>query len=220
MKKIVEVYKCPNCNGKLEKTDNPNIMCCPYCGTEFETEDVTEEGNAKEEAPKEEAVEKETPKEKKEENKPAKAGEPGFNKPEWFEYRVEYKKLLKGKDSKEAMKTFSYCIDELGTSEAILKYIKREIIDEAGIYCKGHKEEKLTAFLKPLSAETWISYLFAPDAFFHVSVTFPPDFAFIDRIVTFDGVFPAFFAGFFDVLSVLAGSGTFPDAICSFGTSC
>ena len=70
MKKIVEVYKCPNCNGKLEKTDNPNIMCCPYCGTEFETEDVTEEGNAKEEAPKEEAVEKETPKEKKEENKP------------------------------------------------------------------------------------------------------------------------------------------------------
>ena len=59
----------------------------------------------------------------------------------------KYKKLLKGKDSKEAMKTFSYCIDELGTSEAILKYIKREIIDEAGIYCKGHKEEKLTAFL-------------------------------------------------------------------------
>ena len=43
MKKIVEMLKCPNCNGKLENTDNPDIMRCPYCGTEFEVEGSEEE---------------------------------------------------------------------------------------------------------------------------------------------------------------------------------
>ena len=39
MKKIVEMYKCPNCQGKLEKTDDANVLRCMFCGTEFETED-------------------------------------------------------------------------------------------------------------------------------------------------------------------------------------
>ncbi len=130
MKKIVEMLKCPNCNGKLENTDKPDIMRCPYCGTEFETEGSEEV----------EQVEKEPAAKKKADV------EDGFKKTEWFDYRVEYKKLLKGKDSKEAMKAFAYCTNELGTSEEIIKYIKREMV-EAGVYYKGKKEEKMEAFI-------------------------------------------------------------------------
>lgn len=138
MKKIIEINKCPNCSGKLEKTDKPNIVRCIFCDSEFEVE-------AEEEAEVEEKAE--AADETVEESKPKKAVEDGFKKPEWFEYRVEFKKLLKGHDSKEAMNAFAYCTNELGTSEAIIKYIKREIIDDSGIYHKGHKAEKLNAFL-------------------------------------------------------------------------
>ena len=131
MKKIVEMLKCPNCNGKLENTDNPDIMRCPYCGTEFEVEGSEEEVKQVEEEPL---------------TKKKADVEDGFKKTEWFDYRVEYKKLLKGKDSKEAMKAFAYCTNELGTSEAIIKYIKRELV-EAGVYYKGKKEEKMEAFI-------------------------------------------------------------------------
>ena len=58
MKKIVEMYKCPNCQGKLEKTDDANVLRCMFCGTEFETEDSEpEEVEVKEEEVKEEAKE-------------------------------------------------------------------------------------------------------------------------------------------------------------------
>ena len=147
MKRIVEATKCPNCSGKLEKTADGLRMICPYCNSEFELIDTDDDKPAKPAAEPEKSVEE--PAKTAEESKPQKknAAEPGFNKPEWFEYRIEYKKLLKGHDSKEAMKEFSHCIDELGTSEAIIKYIKRELSDESGICYKGHKEDKLNAFI-------------------------------------------------------------------------
>ncbi|MBP5528797.1 MAG: hypothetical protein J6X80_01995 [Lachnospiraceae bacterium] len=131
MKKIVEMYKCPNCSGKLEATDDPGIMRCMFCGTEFGVEEAEAE---------EEEVEEALPKQKME-------TEDGFTKFEWFDYRTKFKKLINGHDSKDALRTFVYCTNELGTSEAIIKYIKRELIDESGLYCKENKEEKLIAFL-------------------------------------------------------------------------
>ena len=147
MKKIVEMYKCPNCQGKLEKTDDANVLRCMFCGTEFETEDSEpEEVEVKEEEVKEEAL----PKQKME-------TDDGFTKFEWFDYRTKFKKLLTGHDTKDAMRTFAYCTNELGSSEAIIKFIKRELIDECGIYCKEHKEEKLTAFLNSKSIKGQIN---------------------------------------------------------------
>ena len=63
-------------------------------------------------------------------------------RPEKVEYRVEYKKLCKGHDSKDCMKTFVHCCNELGNSEAIVKYIKRELSDVSGICCKGKREDR------------------------------------------------------------------------------
>ena len=141
MKKLLEASKCPNCSGRLEKSEDGLKMICPYCSSEFDLIDDDERKDV------EKAVEEEP--EKAEEEKPKKKAttDDGFKKPEWFDYRVEFKKLLKGHDSKEAMNAFAYCINELGTSEAIIKYIKRELSDENGIYYEKHKEEKLKQFL-------------------------------------------------------------------------
>ena len=142
MKKLVEASKCPNCSGRLEKSEDGLKMICPYCSSEFDLVDDEEEKKA-------DKVAKEEVEEEVEEEKPKKkaAPEDGFKKPEWFDYRVEFKKLLRGKDAKDVMNTFAYCINELGTSEAIIKYIKRELADESGIYFEKHKEEKLKQFL-------------------------------------------------------------------------
>ena len=135
MKKIVEVNKCPNCGGKLEKTGKYNILRCISCDSEFETE---EEAPVAAEAPAE-----------SEEKKPAKKadGENPFTKTEWFDYRTEYKTLIKGHDSKEAVKTFVHCINDLGTSEDIIKFIKRELVEIPGICYKGKKEDKMNNFI-------------------------------------------------------------------------
>ena len=135
MKQVLEINKCPNCGGKTEVRGHK--MVCLFCDSEFELDGVDGDGS-------ENAGEKKGKKN---------AGE-GFNKPEWFDYRVEYKKLLKGHDTKEAMREFSHCIDDLETSESIEKYIKKEMAGENGIYYEKHKPEKLKAFLgKPMSGQ-------------------------------------------------------------------
>lgn len=154
MKKLVEASKCPNCTGRLEKSEDGLKMICPYCMSEFEL--IDDEVDKNEVKPEKEDKANDTDKtvkevdsKKAEDNKNGKKtnSEEGFNKPEWLDVRVEFKKLCKGRDSKDAMKTFAYCINELGTSEAIIKYIKRELSDESGIYYEKHKEEKLKQFL-------------------------------------------------------------------------
>lgn len=147
MKKIVQINQCPNCGGRLERTDVANILRCMSCDSEFETEDT--------DAGKEESVveSKNTQKEQEDttdasgkgkENKPA---DSEFSKTEWFEYRTEYKKLLKGKDAKDCMKAFVECTNEIGNSAGIVKYVKRELSEAAGNCYSGHKEEKMNAFL-------------------------------------------------------------------------
>lgn len=145
MKRIVQINQCPNCGGRLEQGGRPGILRCISCDSEFETEydnGGEESANAAEDAKTEEAAkEKVSVKEEKKQT----LGE--FCKTEWFEYRVEYKKLCKGHDSKDCMKTFVHCCNELGNSEAIVKYIKRELSDVSGICCKGKREEKMDAFV-------------------------------------------------------------------------
>ncbi|MBO4902312.1 MAG: hypothetical protein J5518_05915 [Lachnospiraceae bacterium] len=132
MKKIVEMNKCPNCGAKLESTDRPNILRCASCDSEFTTEDVAEERT---EEVSEDPVAKK-----------AHTGE-GFTKTEWFEYRIDYKSLAKGSEGKEMLSTFVYCINELGTSEAIIKYIRRELGNITGVCHEGHRADKMDAFI-------------------------------------------------------------------------
>ncbi|MBR3638620.1 MAG: hypothetical protein IKN45_11975, partial [Lachnospiraceae bacterium] len=66
MKKMYEVNKCPNCSGRLEKSEDGRKLVCPFCSSEFEPEDEISEEPKKEEV-KEEPSEKEEPAEKKEE---------------------------------------------------------------------------------------------------------------------------------------------------------
>ena len=146
MKKILEINKCPNCGGRMEARGS--IAHCLFCDSEFSLGDVSTESEV-EEAP----VKKKS------------AGGEGFNKPEWFDYRVEFKKLCKGHDTKEAMKEFSRCCDELGTSASIIKYIQRELAGESGIYYEKHKPDKMNAFINKamrgqlVSGETALFYV-------------------------------------------------------------
>lgn len=138
MKKIVEVNRCPNCGGRLEKTAKANILRCISCDSEFETEEEETAKEAPAEAPAETKEKK--PAKKTDEENP-------FTKTEWFDYRTEYKKLIKGHDSKEAVKTFVHCVNDLGTSEEIIKFIKRELVEVSGICYKGKKEDKMNNFI-------------------------------------------------------------------------
>ena len=75
--------------------------------------------------------------------------ETAFNKPEWFEYRADYADLIElSPNGEEVLKTFAYCIDELGTSDAIIEYIKNEIPADAGLYHDRHEPDKMEKFLK------------------------------------------------------------------------
>ncbi len=142
MKTVVEINKCPNCGGKLEKTEQENIYRCPSCDSEFEAADISQP--VSDEADHEEADQETSVDPKGFKPDPDTA----FSKTAWFDYQTTYKKLLKGPDSKEAMSAFVYCINELGTSEKILKYIKTELVDIDGLYWENHKEEKLNNFIK------------------------------------------------------------------------
>ena len=146
MKRIVQINQCPNCGGRLEQGDRPGILRCISCDSEFETEYVGPSG-AEEAAAEEAKGEAGETKPEAPAEKPKKAASGEFTKTDWYEYRVEYNKLCKGHDSKDCMKTFVHCCNELGTSESIIKYIKRELSDVGGICYKGKKEDKMNAFL-------------------------------------------------------------------------
>lgn len=122
---VSEINKCPNCGGQLEETEDESILRCSSCDSEFDSGSFV---------------------------KPAPGGAnyagDGFTKTEWFDFRVAYKALLKGSEAKTILGTFAYCVNELGTSEAIIKYIKREMSDVAGICYEHHNEEKMKAFIK------------------------------------------------------------------------
>ena len=131
MKTVVEINKCPNCGGKLERTEKENILRCPSCDSEFEAAEMESEEESSETEKKSKKVDPDS----------------AFTKTAWFDYRVEYKKLLKGPDSREAMNTFVHCINDLGTSEEILKYIKKELSGISGLCWEKHKEDKMNAFI-------------------------------------------------------------------------
>ena len=134
MKEILEINKCPNCGGRMEARGS--IAHCLFCDSEFSLGTVSAE-----------------PKKEKSEKKKSGSKE-GFNKPEWFDYRVKFGNLCKGGDTREAMREFSHCCDELGTSESIIKYIKRELAGPSGIYYEKHKPDKMNAFINRAIDET------------------------------------------------------------------
>jgi len=145
MAKIVEINKCPNCAGKLEKDEDKRIMYCPSCGSEFAIEEeIEKEKNSK-------AKQGKTTKEKTASQKTAKKQKEipdAFTKTEWFNYQTEYKELIKAKEAEKGMKEFVYCINELGESEKIMAYIKDNLMQVSEICCKGRNEDKMLNFAK------------------------------------------------------------------------
>ena len=124
---LYEVNKCPNCGGELTKEKNK--YRCQYCDTEFKYEVA-----------------------KAKDGKIGKA-EDGFIKTDWFDFKVTLKRLQRGPDSKEALHSFNYCINELGNSEAIIRYISTALLPDYGIYAPGAKEGKMGAFIKKLQGK-------------------------------------------------------------------
>ena len=130
MMRIVDVSKCPNCGGVLDLINGGRAAKCQYCDSEFEIERAA---SANESAA----------------GKPKKEIKSAFNKPEWFDYQVDYKKLIfLATNGDEIMHLFDHCVSELGTSDAIIEYIKSEMPDDTGIYHDRHKPDKLNMFIK------------------------------------------------------------------------
>ncbi|MBR1506644.1 MAG: hypothetical protein IJ619_01385 [Eubacterium sp.] len=124
MAKLEMINVCPNCGGKLEKLRN--MYRCESCRTEFKSERV------------------------KDPNPKIGTAEDGFIKTSWFDFKTDMKKLSKGPDSKTTLHTFNYCINELGTSDAIMDYINSMLLPDCGIYAPGIKDDKIAGFVKRL----------------------------------------------------------------------
>ncbi|MBQ6639310.1 MAG: hypothetical protein IJH82_11805 [Lachnospiraceae bacterium] len=154
MKKMYEVNKCPNCSGRLEKSEDGRKLVCPFCSSEFEPEDEISEEPTKEEAVKEEPSEKEEPAEKKEPEKKKEEKEEGgkatldWGNDAWFEARIPTRKVIKGSSSRQVIECFVKCVGELKTSEKILKYIKTDLKKGTGVAMPGMNDDKLNAFVK------------------------------------------------------------------------
>ena len=72
-----------------------------------------------------------------------------FNRPEWFDYKADSQKLIELTTNGElVMETFAHCTFDLGTSDAIIDYIKNEIQEDTGIFHDQNKPEKMQAFIK------------------------------------------------------------------------
>ena len=146
MSRILEVNRCPNCSGRLEKSEDGLKLICPFCSSEFELAEP-------EESSKEEVKEpvKENKKEKeekpKEEQKAGGESTSDWGNDDWFEARIPAKKLSRGTNSKKVIKAFVYCAGTLKTPEKILKYIKTDLEKGSGIGMPGENEAKLNAFV-------------------------------------------------------------------------
>ena len=127
MRTLVGIDKCPNCGGKLNK--DRNILKCEYCDYTFKIEGSKDMSAAIGKA------------------------DDGFIKTDWFDFQVQLKKLQRGPDSKKTLKSFNYCINELGTAEYIRDYISQSILPDYGLYAPGIKEDKLDPFLKRLDGK-------------------------------------------------------------------
>lgn len=139
MAKIVEIInKCPNCSGKLEKKVK-NIYFCPYCNSEFKIEDddadSNDSGNESSNTAKDSSS--------KDKSKPVE-----FNKSKIFNYQAEYKDVARGKDTRALVNTFMLCVDELASSEEILKYIKTKLNKDNEISMAGCNEKAITSIAK------------------------------------------------------------------------
>ncbi len=120
------------CGGTVEAVRGKKQAKCPYCDSVFDMSDEIARikrinGQIKQMKHNQEKY---------------------FNKPEWFDYQVKSQSLIKGNDTKEALKAFTHCIDDLGNSDAIINYIKTEMPAGTGIYHEGNKPDKFNAFLK------------------------------------------------------------------------
>ena len=141
MAKIVEIVnKCPNCSGKLERKVK-NIYVCPYCNSEFKIEDDDSDSNDSNsestDAGKESASK---------ESKDKKTAE--FKESKFFNYQAEYRDVARGKDTRALINTFMICVDELGSSEEILKYIKTKLNKDNEISMAGCNEKALESMAK------------------------------------------------------------------------
>ena len=137
MSKILEVNKCPNCSGKLVRSEDGLRLVCPFCGSEFEPEDSKEELKKENETARVEKTKEEKKEETKEEAAKEKKGKEAestsdWGRDEWFEARVPSKKLAKGTNSKKVINCFVKCA-ELGSSEKILKYIRTDLKKGSGV---------------------------------------------------------------------------------------
>ncbi len=74
--------------------------------------------------------------------------EEGFNKPEWFDYQMSYMAQKSSPYSEEAMQSFKHCIDDLGTSESIINYLKTALPADPGVYHEGNQPELMEKFAK------------------------------------------------------------------------
>ena len=126
--------RCPNCGGKMDLSKNRKSMVCPYCDSEFLL------------------------------NQPAAASEaaeaPGASllDDRRYDVRWDYEYLSNyNKDVSESLNSLIYCASELVTSDEIIKYMRRNLLNDSELAGEGVNE----GLLSELKAR--FSGIFLPD---------------------------------------------------------
>lgn len=115
----LEQRKCPNCGAELELTTLSKRVKCQYCRAWF---DIVWEEEEKED------------KEKKE-------GE--ILNSELYYITRDLNKAMEKKNTRECLEDWKYCLDELGTTEAIEDYLNSNIYDGGDVAAEGKNQELL-----------------------------------------------------------------------------
>ena len=109
-----QLNKCPNCNGKLVLSASRTRLECPFCGSEFKLDETTEK----------------------------EIGDNPIHK-DWFIYEWDYNKLIEEPKCNTVVQSFIRTLNEYGSSEQIISYMRDYLMNFDDISAPGIREEKM-----------------------------------------------------------------------------
>ena len=118
----MELNKCPNCNGKLELSDNRMRLVCKFCGSEFTLDDTTKQ----------------------------EVGDNPIFK-DWFIYEWDYQKLIGNPKYNAGPQAFIRALNEYDSAAQIEQYIRDYLMNFDEISAPGIREKNLGDISKRIS---------------------------------------------------------------------
>lgn len=125
--------RCPNCSAQLNLNRARRQWECPYCGSAFE---VSEQQDMQEPAQAQEQRE---------------YGRRRVSDILYFD--KDMRAAAGQKNTGELIKSMNYCIEELGSPEAIANYIRKSLINDEDIASEGVNQKRIDAIRSIIAPE-------------------------------------------------------------------